>query len=89
MITTIDDCTNGFRLGLIPMALSTCESSSTSLLQATLALASFHMGNHEEALKYKVGAIKTLSQSFQNAEDSCIAQFSACMMLCVYSVSLA
>ncbi|CAI6333220.1 unnamed protein product [Periconia digitata] len=87
MITTIDDDTNGFRLNLIPMALSSSDMSSRSLLEATLALASFHIGREEDALKHKVQAIKLLSDSFRSTtEQNRIAQFSTCMMLCVYSV---
>ncbi|KAF1958271.1 hypothetical protein CC80DRAFT_503054 [Byssothecium circinans] len=86
MITTIDDDTNGFRLHLIPMALSTSNASSKSLLEATLALSSFHIGRQDEALRHKVNAIKLLSSSFENAASSRIAQVSTGMMLCVYSV---
>ena len=87
MITTIDDNTNGFRLDLIPMALSSSDVSSRSLLQATLALSSFHIGRPEEALRHKVEAIKSLSESFQGERTSKLTQLAACMMLCVYSVS--
>jgi hypothetical protein len=86
MITTIDDNTNGFRLDLIQMALSSSDASSRSLLQATLALASFHLGRPEEALKHKVRAIKSLNESLQG-EGQRMTQIAACMMLCVYSVS--
>ncbi|KAF2114460.1 fungal-specific transcription factor domain-containing protein [Lophiotrema nucula] len=86
MITTIDDNSNGFRLDLIPMALASSDAASTSLLQATLALSSFHLGRAEDALRYKVKAIKSLSDSFQNGTASQLSQFASCMMLCVYSV---
>ncbi|KAJ4304540.1 hypothetical protein N0V90_000066 [Kalmusia sp. IMI 367209] len=90
MVTTIDDCTNGFRLELMPMALSSTDAASKSLLEATLALASFHLGCREEALSHKVKSIKALSESFQNGspgeERHRLAQFASCMMLCVYSV---
>ena len=86
MITTIDDESNGFRLDLIPMALGSSDASARSLLHATLALSSFHLGRPDEALRYKVKAIKSLSESFQSAGTSKVAQFAACMMLCVYSV---
>jgi hypothetical protein len=89
MITTIDDSTNGFRLELIPIALSSSDVSSRGLLEATLALSSFHLGQQEEALMHKVNAIKYLSISFQGEDVSRVAQFSTCMMLCVYSVSAA
>ncbi|KAF2001723.1 hypothetical protein P154DRAFT_489655 [Amniculicola lignicola CBS 123094] len=86
MITTIDDNTNGFRFELMPMALSSSDTSSQSLLQATLALSAFHLGRPDEALRHKVRAIKSLSQSFQGGNVSKLVQMSACMMLCVYSV---
>ena len=63
MITTIDDESNGFRLDLIPMALGSSDASARSLLHATLALSSFHLGRPDEALRYKVKAIKSLSES--------------------------
>ncbi|KAH7135689.1 fungal-specific transcription factor domain-containing protein [Dendryphion nanum] len=86
MITTIDDNTNGFRLKLIPMALSSTDASSKSLLQAISALSSFHLGRSEEALQHKVKAIKSLSKSFQEGPSAMLTQFATCMMLCVYSV---
>ena len=86
MITTIDDNTNGFRFELIPMAMSSSDASSRGLLEAILALASFHVGKQEEALVHKVKAIKSLSTSFRGGNASRVAQFAACMMLCVYSV---
>lgn len=86
MITTIDDSTNGFRLELIPIAISSSDASSRGLLEATLALSSFHLGQQKEALMHKVKAIKYLSTSIQGDNANRIAQFSACMMLCVYSV---
>lgn len=88
MITTIDDNTNGFRRDLIPMALSSSDTSSKSLLQATLALASFHLGREQDALKHKSAAISLLSNSIQSPYQNKMAQFATCMMLCVYSVSL-
>jgi hypothetical protein len=88
MITTIDDSTNGFRLDLIPMALSSSGPAERSLLQATLALSAFHLGRPEDALRHKVEAIKSLAESFQQDFSSKVAQFATCMMLCVYSVSV-
>jgi hypothetical protein len=89
MITTVDDSTNGFRLNLIPMALSASDASSKSLLYATLALSSFHMGKRDEALVHKLDAIKSLKESFQmsfGSEDK-VRMLATCMQLCVYSVS--
>jgi hypothetical protein len=88
MITTIDDDTNGFRLNLIPMALLSSETSSKSLLQATLALSSFHLGREEEALVHKVRAIELLADSFQDAASSRIAQFSTCMSKLVMCIKV-
>lgn len=87
MVTTVDDNSNGFRLDLIPMALSSSDAASRSLLEATLALSSFHLGRPEEALQHKTSAIQSLSESFQGRNASRLAQLAACMMLCVYSVS--
>jgi hypothetical protein len=88
MITTVDDNTNGFRHDLIPMALSSSDAASRSLLQATLALSSFHIGRQDEALRHKVRAIQSLKESFEvrGGGGLKMAQLSACMMLCVYSV---
>lgn len=86
MVTTIDDNTNGFRLDIIPMALSS-DAGSQSLLHATLALSSYHLGREEDALNHKVKALKLLSESFKHSIASRLSQFAACMMLCVYSVS--
>ncbi|KAF2449717.1 hypothetical protein P171DRAFT_440185 [Karstenula rhodostoma CBS 690.94] len=90
MMTTIDDSTNGFRLQIMPMALTSTDVSATSLLQAILALASFHLGSREEALTHKVEAIKALAESFHCAppldERFRLTQFASCLMLCVYSV---
>jgi hypothetical protein len=88
MVTTIDDDNNGFRTNLIPMALSSIDASSRSLLQATLALSSFHLGRQEDALRHKVQAIKSLSESFLDVNVSKLTQIAACMMLNVYSVSI-
>jgi hypothetical protein len=87
MITTVDDNTNGFRLELIPMALSSPEVASSGLLEAMMALSSFHLGRPGVALKHKVKAINALSNSFRVDSSSRITQSATCMMLCVYSVS--
>lgn len=93
MITTVDDSTNGFRLQLVPMALTSTELSAMSLLQAILAVAAFHLGSRDEALGHKVKAIEALSHSFSEEsvldEKTRLTQFAACMMLCTYSVSIA
>lgn len=84
MITTIADGTNGFRHDLLPMALSTNDASATSLLQAILALSSFHLGRPGEALRYKLRTIKSLSESLQTSTTSHLSQLAACMMLAMY-----
>ncbi|KAF2814254.1 uncharacterized protein BDZ99DRAFT_234292 [Mytilinidion resinicola] len=85
MITTIDDDNNGFRTNILPMALSS-EDSTKSLLKATLALASFHLSKTEDAIQYKMAAFKRLCISLWISKNSVAAQAASCMMLCVYSV---
>lgn len=90
--TTIDDESNGFRLALIPMALSSTDLSARSMLHSTLAVACYHLGRRQEALEYKFQAIKDLSKSFaclsiENVDSATkIRHFAASMMLCVYGV---
>ncbi|KAF3041016.1 hypothetical protein E8E11_007639 [Didymella keratinophila] len=92
MTTTIDDESNGFRLALIPMALSSSDLSSRSILNTTLAIACYHLGRPQQALNYKFRAIKDLSDSFatmsiQHVDSATkIRHFAASMMLCVYGV---
>jgi hypothetical protein len=86
MVTTIDDSSNGFRVDLIPMALSP-DMGGQGLLLATLALSSYHLGRVEDALKYKIRAIKALFKAFQFETTNKLSQFATCLMLCVYSVS--
>ncbi|KAF3006689.1 hypothetical protein E8E13_008809 [Curvularia kusanoi] len=90
--TTIDDESNGFRLALLPMALSSCDLSACSILYTTLAVACYHLGRPQEALKHKTRAIRDLSSSLANTSihtmDSVTKtrHFAASMMLCVYGV---
>lgn len=90
--TTIDDESNGFRLALIPMALASTDLAAQSILHSTLAVACYHLGRPQEALKYKFRAIKDLSDSFAglciDTVDSATKtrHFAASMMLCVYGV---
>jgi hypothetical protein len=92
MTTTIDDDSNGFRLALIPMALSSSDLSARSILNTTLAIACYHLGRPQEALGHKFRAIKDLSDSFAAVSvqdvDSVTKtrHFAASMMLCVYGV---
>jgi hypothetical protein len=87
MITTVDDNTNGLRLELIPMALSSPDAASSGLLEAMMALSSFHLGQPGVALKHKVKAINALSKSLRVDGSNRITQSATYMMLCVYSVS--
>ncbi|KAF3040747.1 hypothetical protein E8E12_008790 [Didymella heteroderae] len=92
MTTTIDDESNGFRLALIPMALSSTDLSARSILYTTLAIACYHLGRPQQALKHKFRAIRDLSDSFAtlSIQDADFAtktrHFAASMMLCVYGV---
>ena len=94
MTTTIDDDSNGFRLALIPMALSSSDLSARSILSTTLAIACYHLGRPQAALRHKFRAIKDLSDSFVTLSvcdvDSATRtrHFTASMMLCVYGVSI-
>lgn len=93
MTTTIDDDSNGFRLALIPMALSSSDLSARSILNTTLAIACYHLGRPQEALQHKFRAIEDLSGSFatlsvQDVDSATKTRhFAASMMLCVYGVS--
>ena len=88
MITTVDDADNGFRSAILPLALSSKNPTSQSLLQATLSLAALHLGRPDVALKYKLAAIKSLSRSLNMGSWDNITQLATCMMLCVNGVSL-
>lgn len=92
--TTIDDESNGFRLALIPMALSSSDLSARSILYTTLAIACYHLGRPQEALKYRYRAIRDLSNSLANISIDTMdpvtktRHFAASMILCVYGVCL-
>ncbi|KAF1922745.1 uncharacterized protein M421DRAFT_426575 [Didymella exigua CBS 183.55] len=92
MTTTIDDESNGFRLALIPMALSSPDLSARSILHTTLAIACYHLGRPQQALKHKFQAIKDLSDSLATLSIQHVdyatrtRHFAASMMLCVYGV---
>ena len=76
------------------MALSSSDLSARSILNSTLAVACYHLGRPQQALKYKFRAIKDLSDSFANISIEnmdCATKtrhFAASMMLCVYGVGL-
>ena len=86
MITTIDDSRNGFRTVLIPNALSGKSLSSQSLREAILALSASHLQGYEAAVKYKLRAIRLLSNSINKGEKEYVSQFATCMMLCICDV---
>jgi hypothetical protein len=86
MITTIDDSQNGFRTVLIPNALSGKSLSSQGLREAILALSAFHLWGSDAAVKYKIRAIRLLSESISRREKEFASQFATCMMLCVCDV---
>ncbi|KAL5314215.1 hypothetical protein ACEPPN_018640 [Leptodophora sp. 'Broadleaf-Isolate-01'] len=86
MITTIDDGHNGFRIVLLPNALSSQSFASQSLHQAILALSALHLRGRQAAIQHKLSSIRLLSQSIQVNENQHIGQFGACMMLCVCDV---
>ena len=88
MITTIDDSRNGFRTVLIPNALSGKSLSSQSLRESILALSAFHLWGHNAAIKYKIRAIRLLSESINQREKELASQFATCMMLCVCDVGV-
>lgn len=86
-ITTLDDAENGFRHELLPMAMVTYSHASQSLRTAMLALCAFHLGYHEDALRYKSRALHSLKLSLGVEGSDCMStQVAACMMLCVYAV---
>lgn len=87
MVTTIDDSHNGFRKTLLPAALSDTTMSSKGLLQAVLAVSASHLWGAGAAVKYKLAAIKLLSNSFEANEEPNVSQFSTCMMLCICDLS--
>lgn len=86
MITTIDDSRNGFRGILLPLALAEKEISSQSLRHAIFAVSASHLWGEAAAVKYKIAAIRFLSQSLNTGEVPNISQFSACMMLLICDV---
>lgn len=90
MICTVD-ANNGFRLDLLPRALSqTCEAS-IALRNAIFAVSSFHRFDAQKALPFKTKALRYLSYSLAREEALRLpgvaeTQFAASLMLCVYSV---
>ncbi|ROV93510.1 hypothetical protein VSDG_06782 [Cytospora chrysosperma] len=88
MISTVDS-NNGFRLELLPIALSGSSHAAKGLRNAILALSAFHRFGPGAALPYKTQALKSLSQSLQmesSTNGPIESQLAASMMLCVYNV---
>ncbi|KAH8881329.1 hypothetical protein GQ53DRAFT_754479 [Thozetella sp. PMI_491] len=90
MISTID-ARNGFRMELLPWALSQAGHSFAALRNAILAVAALHKFGPDAAMPFKSKALSSLAQSFAADEGTpgsgaAQAQLGASMMLCVYSV---
>ncbi|KAL9564232.1 hypothetical protein ACKAV7_011423 [Fusarium commune] len=83
---------NGFCTTLLPMALSSQDTSALALLNAMMAVAMIHYSNSiSDAISFKLKAIQNLSQSLRTGRRSiCTStsqvQLAAVMMLCVYDV---
>ncbi|KAK7736657.1 hypothetical protein SLS53_006863 [Cytospora paraplurivora] len=88
MISTVES-NNGFRLKLLPIALSDSNFAAKGLRSAILALSAFHRFGSGAALPYKIQALQLLSHSLEkeSSNDAPIeSQLAASMMLCVYNV---
>jgi hypothetical protein len=87
MISTIQS-QNGFRSELLPMILSSSDSSASALRYAMMAVSAFHHFGTQAALPYKVTAVRCLSSSLasDSAHGAAETQAAASLMLCVYSV---
>lgn len=87
MISTLQ-ASNGFRLELLPMALSAADPSSAALCNAMMAVAAVNHWGAEVALPFKAKATRHLvhALSYDQSEGATAVQAAASMMLCVYSV---
>lgn len=90
MICTVD-ANNGFRLDLLPRALSQTCGASIALRNAIFAVSCFHRFDAHKALPFKTKALRYLSYSLAGEEalrhpGVAETQFAASLMLCVYSV---
>lgn len=89
MISTVD-ANNGFRLQLLPIAMSGSNFAARGLRSAILALSAFHRHGSGAALPYKIQALRLLSHSLDKESYVDVpieSQLAASMMLCVYNVS--
>jgi hypothetical protein len=83
---------NGFCSTLLPMALSSQDTSALALLNAMMAVAMIHYSNSiADAMSFKLRAVRNLSISLGNGRRSICpstrqVQLAAVMMLCVYDV---
>jgi hypothetical protein len=90
MISTVQ-IDNGFRVDLLPTALTRRDPSASALCNAMMAVSAFHNWGAEAALPYKSQARNALSESLSNFNSDpevLQTQAAASMMLCVYSASL-
>lgn len=90
MISTVE-ANNGFRLEILPMAISGSGLASKALGCAILSLSAFHRHGRGAALPYKTQALQLLSLSLQKEsilEGQIETQIAASMMMCVYNVCL-
>lgn len=88
MISTID-ANNGFRLEILPMAISGSGFAAKALGYAILSLSAFHRHGRGAALPYKTQALRLLSLSLEKEpmlEGKIETQIAASMMMCVYNV---
>ncbi|KAJ0116865.1 n-terminal fungal transcription regulatory domain-containing protein [Diaporthe amygdali] len=88
MISTVD-ANNGFRLQLLPIAMSGSNFAARGLRSAILALSAFHRHGSGAALPYKIQALRLLSHSLEKESYVDVpieSQLAASMMLCVYNV---
>ncbi|ROW07452.1 hypothetical protein VMCG_03923 [Cytospora schulzeri] len=88
MISTVDS-NNGFRLELLPIALTGSSYAAQGLRSAILALSAFHRHGPGAALPYKIQALQLLSHSLDKESSYDVpieSQLAASMMLCVYNV---
>lgn len=87
MISTLQ-ADNGFRLELLPMALSGTDLSSLALCNAMMAVAAVNNWGAEAALPFKAKATRHLvhALSSDHSESATAVQAAASMMLCVYTV---
>lgn len=88
MISTVE-ANNGFRLEILPMAISDSGLAAKALFCSILSLSAFHRHGRGAALPYKLQALQLLSLSLEKEsipEGQLETQIAASMMMCVYNV---